>query len=114
MLDTTPADDDDDNDNDDDDDDDDDAIPSLERVNDSIETLKAHCGEIQHRADHRHVLIIFKIMIMMLIMISIVIFMIMLVMMLIQLSFKRDFKWQHLFQKEEMLLVTRRRPGHRK
>ena len=107
MLDTTPADDDDDN----DDDDDDDAIPSLERVNDSIETLKAHCGEIQHRADHRHVLIIFKIMIMMLIMISIVIFM---VMMLIQLSFKRDFKWQHLFQKEEMLLVTRRRPGHRK
>ena len=110
MLDTTPADDDDDNDNDDDDDDDDDAIPSLERVNDSIETLKAHCGEIQHRADHRHVLIIFKIMIM----ISIVIFMIMLVMMLIQLSFKRDYKWQHLFQKEEMLLVTRRRPGHRK
>ena len=109
MLDTTPADDDDDNDNDDDDDDD--AIPSLERVNDSIETLKAHCGEIQHRADHRHVLIIFKIMIMMLIMISIVIFM---VMMLIQFSFKRDFKWQHLFQKEEMLLVTRRRPGHRK
>ena len=107
MLDTTPADDDDDN----DDDDDDDAIPSLERVNDSIETLKAHCGEIQHRADHRHVLIIFKIMIMMLIMISIVIFM---VMMLIQLSFKRDYKWQHLFQKEEMLLVTRRRPGHRK
>ena len=29
-----------------DDDDDDDPTPSLERVNDSVETLKAHCSQI--------------------------------------------------------------------